>query len=105
MGGMILFLIVAVLIFVLWGMVEVRHVKHKLYTLLIIGLLLFAVVSGTMVFKGKNIDYSSSEGIFQAGKLYFSFLSLAGKNIFALTSNAVKLDWNPNLSPQNSSKK
>jgi hypothetical protein len=105
MGGMILFLIVGVLIFVLWGMVEVRHVKHKLYTLLIIGLLLFAVVSGTMVFKGKNIDYTSPAGIFEAEKIYFSFLGLAGKNVFTLTSNAVKLDWNPDLAtPTNSTK-
>ncbi len=93
MNSVIVFLVVGVLIFVLWGMLEVNKFKHKIYAVFLIGLLLFIFISGTVVFKDKNIDFTSAEGIFQAGKIYFSFLGNIGKNVFSITANAVNMDW------------
>lgn len=98
MAGVFILFVVSVLIFVLWGMLEVGHVKHKIkhkiFTIFLIGFFLFILITGVFVFKGKTIDLNSKEGIFEAGKVYFSFLGTVGKNVFALTANAVNMDWN-----------
>jgi hypothetical protein len=98
-------LIVIILAVVLWGMIEMNKIRHKVYAIFAIGLLFFLVISGSFVLNGKNINLNSVDGIFEAGKLYLSFLGVAGKNLFTLTGNAVNLDWNPNLTKQNSSSK
>lgn len=100
----LVFLAVAVLAVVVLAFTQFSHMKHKLNTLFIVGLLLFFVVSGAVVFNGKNIDYSSPNGIFEAGKLYLSFLGVMGKNVFSITNNAIKMDWNPDLTINNTKK-
>jgi len=100
----LIFLVVAVLVVVLLGFVKFSHMKHKLNTLFLVGLLIFFVVTGAIVFNGKSVDYSSPNGIFEAGKLYLSFLGIVGHNVFSITNNAIKMDWNPDLSLNDSQK-
>ncbi len=103
MNSLFVFLVVGILVFVLWGMIEVNKVKHKIYAIVLIGILLFIFISGTTVFKNKNIDFTSVDGIFQAGKIYFSFLGNIGKNVFSITANAVNMDWSIDEEDKNSS--
>jgi len=89
-------IIISILAIGIYMMAEVRRFKHKLWALLIIGLLLFAYISFTLTLKGKNIDFKSVSGLIQAGKIYFSWLGGVFGNMKTITSNAIKMDWSAN---------
>ena len=87
------FMIIAVLIVAIWVIFELRRLKHKIFAILLIGLVLFLYVSVTVSIKGQEIDIKSTDGIKTASKIYLSWLGTAFGNMKTLTTNAVKMDW------------
>jgi len=93
--GVTLFVIAGAII-AIWVIIEVKRLKHKLFAIFLIGLILFLYASVTFTLKGHEIDYSSTSGIMEANKIYFSWLGSAFTNLKSITTNAVKMDWGAN---------
>ncbi|MCK5610922.1 hypothetical protein KAR91_54110 [Candidatus Pacearchaeota archaeon] len=90
--GVTLF-ITAVLIIAIWVVIEVKRLKHKLFAVLLIGLILFSYLSAAMIFRGQDVDLTSPSGVIEAGGVYFSWLGSVSKNFIQLTGNAINMDW------------
>lgn len=89
-------LVVAVLVIGIWVVIEVKRIKHKLFAMFLIGLILFLYISMVFVFKGQDIDYKTVSGVGYAAKLYMSWLGSVAGNFKSMTSHAVKMDWSGN---------
>ena len=85
--------IIAILVAVIWITIEIKRLKHKLFAIFLIGLILFAYFSAFIVFRGQEIEYTSLSGMTKAGGLYFAFLTGIFSNVATITSHAIKMDW------------
>jgi len=97
----IAFFVVAMLIVVIWVLIEFKRVRHKVFALFLIGLVLFLYLSVSFVFKDKDFDFRTVEGITDASGVYFSWLGSIFGNLKTITINAVKMNWD-NLEADNS---
>ncbi len=104
MGGLGVFIVVGLISLGVWIFFEASNFKSKIYTTLILSFLTFLLISSAFLFKGRDIDLSTSEGIVEAGVIYVSFVTVAIKNVFTVTANAINMDWAPEKN-QSSSKK
>ena len=93
------FLIIAGLIMSIWILIEIKRMKHKLFAIFLIVLILFVYVSMMVVFKGKELNYKSIGGLQEASTLYFSWLGSAFGNVKSITNNAIKMDWGGDEQP------
>ncbi|MBU1136038.1 MAG: hypothetical protein KJ559_00830 [Nanoarchaeota archaeon] len=89
-------LIIGILIAAIWIIIEFKRLKHKLFAIFLIGLILFAYLSFTFTFKGQDLDFKTIPGMIEASKLYFSWIGSAFGNMKSITTNAVKMDWGGN---------
>ncbi len=90
--GVTLF-IVAALVIAIWVLIEIKRMKHKVFAVVLIGLIIFSYVSASMLFSGKEIDFKSTSGVIEASKIYFSWLGTIFSNFKQITSNVIKMDW------------
>jgi len=88
--------VVAILIIAIWIIIEMKRMRHKVFAIFLIGLILFSYLSFTFVFKNQEIDLTSIEGIRDASGLYFSWLGAIFSNLKSITSNAINMDWKKN---------
>ncbi len=86
-------IVVAALVAVIWIVIETKRMKHKIFAILLIALILFTYLSFTHVVKKHEVDVTTAGGIFDAGKLYFSWLGSIFGNFKSITTNAIKMDW------------
>ncbi len=91
-AGMSLFILAAVII-VIWVLIEVKRMKHKLFAIFLIGLIIFSYVSMSVVFSDSEINVKTIPGAISAGKIYFSWLGSLFGNMKSITSHAISLDW------------
>lgn len=87
------FFIIAAAIVLIWFFVEIKRLKHKLWAIFLIGLILFTYLSFTASLKNSNVDLDSVGGVVDAGKLYVSWLSGVFVNLKSVTAFATKQDW------------
>lgn len=87
------FIIIAALIAAIWILIEIKRLKHKLFAIFLIGLILFTYVSFSAAIKDQDIDLKSVSGISTATKLYFSWLGNAFQNAKSVTTYALKQNW------------
>lgn len=89
--------VIAAVIAVIWIFIEFKRFRHKIYALLLIALIIVSYLNFSHIFQDKNLDLKSASGIFEATKIYFSWLFTwtigAFKNMISLTSRAVDMDW------------
>lgn len=85
--------IVALLIIAVWVIIEVKRMRHKMFAIFLVVLILFSYFSVSFVFKGKDIDYTSISGVSDAAKIYLSWLGSAFKNLKTITSEAINMEW------------
>ena len=93
-------LIIAVLGALIWIFMEIKRLKHKIFAIFLISLIIFAYISFVVVLKGRDIDYTSVTGLTEASKLYFAWIGVLFKNIKSVTTYTTKQDWS---SQENSS--
>ena len=91
-------LVISVLIIAIWVFIEFKRMRHKIFAIFIIVLIIFSYVSFSLVLKGQDIDYTTASGVGQATKLYFLWLGSAFGNMKVITTNAIKMDWSGNES-------
>jgi H+/Cl- antiporter ClcA len=89
----ITFGVVAVLILAVWMLMEFKKLKHKIWAVLLIVLILGAYFSFNSVTKGKDLDLKTMEGLKEAGGLYLVWLGNAFGNVKTITSNAINMNW------------
>ena len=77
----------------IWVLVEFRRLKHKIWAFVLIGLIVFAYLSITLVLREQDINYKSPSGVFQASSVYFSWLGSLLGNFRTMTAHAINLDW------------
>jgi len=100
MVSAITFLVIAVLIIAIWVIIEVKRMRHKIFAIFLIALILFGYFSFTFVLRDKNVDYSSFSGILKGTEIYFSWLGSIFGNAKTVTTNAIKMDWGGNKSSE-----
>jgi hypothetical protein len=93
--GVTLFVIVG-LIAVIWLLIEVKRMRHKVFAIFLISLILLTYFSFLTVFKDSGVDYKSVDGLINAGGLYFSWLGSIFGNVRTITTNAIKMNWETN---------
>ena len=93
---MIYWIVIAALVILGFIFIKMMHIKHKVYLILLIILILFVYVSATKVLSGQNFDFKSSSDVGKAVKLYFSWLGGVAGNFKNMVANAIKLDWRLN---------
>ncbi|MFH1801769.1 MAG: hypothetical protein ABH804_02990 [archaeon] len=96
-------IVIAVFVIAAWIIIEMKRFRHKILAIFLIALILFSYLSFTAVFRERNIDYKSLNGVTEATKIYFSWLGSVFGNIKSITTNAVKMDWGANSSSIKSS--
>ncbi|MFA5953138.1 MAG: hypothetical protein WC812_00950 [Candidatus Pacearchaeota archaeon] len=105
----IAFVVLAILIVGIWVVIEAKRMKHKLFAIFLIVLILVTYISFASVLRNNNVDLKTSGGIVTAGKLYFSWLGGIFGNLKSVTNYAVKQDWKvlneTNVSVKNVSEK
>ena len=90
---MIGWLILAILVVLLFVFYKARHMKHRIYILLAIIVLIFIYTTGTKIVNQSNLNLNTLEGIVNASKLYFSWLGHAFNNAKVIIGNAIHMDW------------
>ena len=93
------FFIMAILVVGVWVIIELKRFKHKIFAVFLIALILFLYVSVTHVITQNDIDFNSSSGVLNAGKIYLSWLGSLYGNMKVITGNAINLDWSSNETP------
>ena len=88
--------VLAVLIAAIWIIVELKRLRHKLFAIFLIALVLFTYISFTITLRGQDIDYTTISGVMEAGKLYFSWLGFVFGNLKTMTIHAIQMDWKGN---------
>jgi len=89
-------IVISILVIAIWVIIEIKRLKHKLFAIFLIGLILFGYLSFTFSLRGQDIDIKTVPGILEASKLYFSWLVSAFGNMKSIATNAIKMDWNSN---------
>lgn len=90
----ITFLVVVVLIAGIWIFIELKRMRHKIFAIFLIGLILFSYISFLTVVKNNpNLDLGTAAGMFAAGKAYLSWLGSVFDNIKTVTAQVIGLDW------------
>ena len=87
------FIIVALLVAAVWLLIEFKRLKHKLFAIFLIGLIIFTYVGFSVSLSGKDIDFKSPSGLLEAGKLYMSWLSSIFTKFKSITTYAFKINW------------
>ena len=87
--------LVILAVIVVSKLIHFKHLKHRLTAIALILLLFFAYTSLYGVIKSNAIDVKTPSGIFQAAKLYFSWLSFVFDNMKVVTGNVIQMDWAP----------
>jgi len=86
---------VLIVILVIFGIVALKlnHMRHRVFIILIIAIALFLVISITYVNNKNQLDFSSTEGFMNAGRVYMGWLANGFTNLKDITGHAIKMDW------------
>jgi len=102
----ITFFIISVLIIAIWVIIEIKRLRHKVFAIFLIALILFTYVSFMVVLKDQNVDLKTVSGLTTATKLYFSWMFSVFGNLKSITTHAIDMDWtSANTTEKDSDKK
>jgi len=91
--GVIFFIIVALIFILVWMMIELKRMKHKILALLLVGLIVFTYITFSISLRDKDIKLNTVPGLIDAGELYFTWLSSLFLKMKAVTMYAIGIDW------------
>ena len=92
----ITFILVAIAVAAIWIVIEAKRMKHKIFAIFIIGLIIFTYISFSVVLKNNEVDLKTPSGMATGGKLYLSWLGSSFTNLKSITAYAFKQDWKQN---------
>ncbi len=74
-------------------MALLSYVKKYMFTVILIGLIVFLSFVFYRVYSTHDIDLTSYNGIIEAGKLYLLWFKSAFDNLGSITGYAINQDW------------
>lgn len=89
----VMFFVVAIAVIAIWIIIEAKRLKHKVFAIFIIALILFTYISFTVVLKNTDTDLKTVSGLVTAGKLYGIWVGNVFKNMKSVTAYASQQDW------------
>ncbi|MDO8622790.1 MAG: hypothetical protein Q7R52_00945 [archaeon] len=91
--GVTIFILIVV-ISAIWVIIEAKRMKHKVFAIFLIALIIFFYASAFFVFRGKDVDFKTVPGVVSATKVYCSWLTTVFYgNLKSMTVNAVHMNW------------
>lgn len=93
----VIIFIIAVLIIAIWLMYGFKKAKHKFWAIFLIALILFSFLSFNAAFGGEDLSINSISDIGKVVKIYFSWFGNAFVNLKSITTQAVKMNWQGNV--------
>lgn len=78
-----------------WITFSFKKMKHKIFALLLVSLLLLGYLSFTYSVNPEKVDLSSFKN---AGRIYVNYLGFVFNNVFTITGYVVNMDWSINSS-------
>jgi|TARA_B100001971_G_C18042034_1_gene458155 CHASE2 domain-containing sensor protein len=93
MVELINWLVIGILVVIGVIAIKVNHLKHKFFIVLLILTALFLYSTIALVSEEEKLDLKTSEGLFEASKVYTGWLANGFNNIKELTGKAIKMDW------------
>ena len=90
---MISWIIVVVLVICGIVVIKMNHFRHKIFIILFVLLALFLYGTFAAINTMNQLELTTSEGIFDAAKLYFGWLSNGFQNLKSITGNVIDMDW------------
>jgi len=65
------FIILGVLVVAIWLVIEAKRLKHKVFAIFLIVLILFTYISFVSILKNNDVDLKTASGLKTAAGLYF----------------------------------
>jgi len=91
---MVNFLVIAILIaLVVFIAFKWNNLRTKMAFIFIFLGVAFILLTGYLILSGKDVNFSTVEGISSAAKTYVSWLGHAGSNIIKISSYALHQEW------------
>ena len=86
---------IVIVIFLVVGIaaIKMNHIRHRIFILFLILVALFLYITTMLVSDENNLDFTSSEGVFNAVKVYTGWLAHSYQNVKGLAGRAVDMDW------------
>jgi len=95
---MLAWIIIVVAVIIVFFILKFNHLKHRIYTFALGGILLFLGISAYYIIVTNNIHLTDLEGIMKFFSIYFSWLGNLFVNGKEITANAINMDWGGNSS-------
>ena len=86
-------MVIGIVIVAIWIVIELKRMRHKVFAIFLIALIIFSYISITYVLKGKDVDLKTTSGLIKGIKIYAGWLASAFGNIKTITSNVINMDW------------
>ena len=86
-------IVIVILVVIGLMVIKMSDIKHRFFILLLIFLALFLYTSMLFISQKNNLDLSTSEGVFQAIKVYMGWLANGFHNVKSLVGKAIDMDW------------
>ncbi|MDD5192242.1 MAG: hypothetical protein PHH54_05890 [Candidatus Nanoarchaeia archaeon] len=90
---MVSWLIIGILVVLVFLVLNLGHMKHRVWVFLIVLLVLFLYISISVVYHKYDLSFDSTEGAVDSAKIYLGWLGNGFSNMKTLVGNAVKMDW------------
>ncbi len=82
-----IFLVILMMVF------KAKEVRHKLGFVVVASIVLFLVFSFYQVYMTQKLDFTSLDGVLNAGKLYVGWLGNMFGNVAKVSNYAIQQDW------------
>lgn len=86
-------IIIAALVVLAFFFLRVKHIRHKVYLVAVILIILFIYITASRVLSEQEIDWKSASDVGKGVKLYFSWLGSVADNFKTIAGKVIKMDW------------
>ena len=91
---MVNFFIIAIfVVLVIFIAFKMNNLRTKMAYIFIFLGVSFLLLTGYLILSGKEVNFSTVEGISSAAKTYVSWIGTAGSNIIKVSSYALNQEW------------
>ena len=90
---MISWLIIGIIALVWIMAIKMNHFRHKIFIMILLLFILFLYGSLMVVSTINDLNLDSSEGVVDAGKLYFGWLANGFQNLKTVSGKVIGMDW------------
>ena len=90
---MISWVVIIVLVVLGVAAIKMNHLRHRIFIIILITFALFFYGTIVLVNSQNDLNFDSTEGIFDASKVYVGWLANGFSNAKNIVGNAIKMDW------------